>query len=433
MEYIKKEELKDGDVFVSQMSHNHFLNKYGTGYSLHLNLDNTIKNQVLYRGGGFAYNNMRLATSEEKHWLNCCITADKFITFEEAMKTFIPEYVECIKALAGITIGKILPVKNNMIIDGTFNNYSIKANDIYNYFKPSTKEACDAQFVVKEPEFVLPEIWWVRITKENLKDISKFLDFNLGEYTIGFVAGMIKSYKIGKITKGYNSTPTTSYGSTFGNEITYDQFKQYRLKENTTVTEEPKVVLEEPKDKVLQRIDLLGKGITIGQVQCSEGGVYKIGDKITVFDKYSPNKGKPFIIKSFRWSNDKSKICAVTELHTPNGIGLDKIELYIKPKVKDDFVLPENWYIKVTDDNKEVLQQYILNIHNLTMITVSNINYLAYSKWLTGINRTENKLGYGLISKLNLNPLPNIYRTVTYYNGVEITFEQFKKYVLKDE
>ena len=53
------------------------------------------------------------ATPEEKHWLETCIKADQFVPYEEAMKSFIPEYVECIKALTGITIGKILPVKNN--------------------------------------------------------------------------------------------------------------------------------------------------------------------------------------------------------------------------------------------------------------------------------------------------------------------------------
>lgn len=39
-------------------------------------------------GGGFKHDQNRLATSEEKHWLNVCITNNKFITFKEAMKTF---------------------------------------------------------------------------------------------------------------------------------------------------------------------------------------------------------------------------------------------------------------------------------------------------------------------------------------------------------
>ena len=35
--------------------------------------------------------------------------------------------------------------------------------------QPSTKEAYDAQFVVKEPEFVLPEKWCVKVTPDNQK------------------------------------------------------------------------------------------------------------------------------------------------------------------------------------------------------------------------------------------------------------------------
>lgn len=364
------------------------------------------------------------ATEEEKHWLETCIKENKFISYEEAMETFIPEYVECIKTVTGITIGKILPVKNNMIIDGTFNNYSIKAINIYKYFKPSTKEAYDAQFVVKEPEFVLPEKWYVKdISKNEIDIVCKY--GNKMWSTPNYNCKTWKPTVLGKILIGnYSSGRPYFVNNDFSHnhiEITFDQFKQYVLKEQ----------LEEPKDKILE-VNHLSQAT---KVESSEGSIFKIGDKITVFTHDSPNKGKVFTIKGFRWNNAKTNICAVTELHTPNGIGLDKIELYIEPKVKivDDFVLPENWYIKVTDDNKEVLQQYILNIHNLTMITLSNINYVAYSKWLNGINRTENKLGYGLISHLNLNPLPNIYRTVTYYNGEEITFEQFKKYVLKDE
>jgi len=296
------------------------------------------------------------ATPEEKHWLETCIKADQFVSYEEAMKTFIPEYVECIsltypnmKDINFGEIGKIYKVLNYnySISDMTINEYFLSVGK--ERFKPSTKEAYDAQFVVKEPEFVLPEIWWVRITKKNLKDISKFLDFNLSKNSIGLIAGMVKSHRNGAITKGYNSTPITSYGSTFGNEITYDQFKQYVLKENTTVTEKPKIVFEKPKDKVLR-----ANHNSIVTVECSEGGVYKIGDKITVFTHDSPNKGKVFTIERFRWTNDKSKICAVTELHTPNGISLDKIELYVKPKVKveHDFKIGDK--ISIIYDSSDV-------------------------------------------------------------------------------
>ena len=63
--------------------------------------DNEFKSGAVIRNKNFdtencyfmqAYlNNIRPATPEEKHWLQCCITADKFITQEEAMKSFKQE------------------------------------------------------------------------------------------------------------------------------------------------------------------------------------------------------------------------------------------------------------------------------------------------------------------------------------------------------
>jgi len=169
MKYIKKEDLKEGDVFVTQLSNNHFLNKYDTGFNLHLSTDNTIKIERLYKKGGFAYNNMRLATSEEKHWLETCIIADKLIPFEEAMKSFIPEYVECIKVWTGKSKSEIKKIYKTLEEpEFSIHNWNTIYNgiNITKYFKPSTKEAYDAQFVVKEPEFVLPEKWCLKITIE---------------------------------------------------------------------------------------------------------------------------------------------------------------------------------------------------------------------------------------------------------------------------
>jgi hypothetical protein len=70
----------------------------------------------------------------------------------------------------------------------------------------------------------------------------------------------------------------------------------------------------------------------ISTVQSSEGAVFELGDKITVFTRTSPNKGKMFTIQGFRWNNNKTSICALTESHGKNGIGLDKIELYVETK-----------------------------------------------------------------------------------------------------
>lgn len=347
MKKLQKNDLKEGEIY-KQLDYNYIFlynknetsNNFNDGTAISTTAPRYCKR---WTANGFE-KDMIEATPEEKHWLETCIKADQFVSYEEAMRTFIPEYVECIKTVTGITIGKILSVENNIIIDGTFNNYSIKANDIYNYFKPSTKEAYEAQFVVKEPEFVLPEKWYVKDISEHEIDIV----CEYGNKMWSTPNYDCKTWKPSTLTKMLIGNYDHAGRPYFVNkdfshkhiEITFDQFKQYVLKENTTVTEKPKVIFEEPKDKVLLSSSepYLNAPFNIIKVQCSEGGIYKIGDKITVFDKTSPNKGKPFTIKSFRWNNAKTKICAITELHTPNGIDLDKIELYVEPKFWQEVV-----------------------------------------------------------------------------------------------
>lgn len=98
MEYIKKEELIIGKIY-------NCANIYGSKYIVKIPNDlynsTNINKDVprLYKMGNFTTETLQwsLATSEEKHWLESCVKLDKFITFEEATKTFNPEYVECIK------------------------------------------------------------------------------------------------------------------------------------------------------------------------------------------------------------------------------------------------------------------------------------------------------------------------------------------------
>lgn len=494
MKQLQKSDLKEGDIYVSDPFYDGFytyLNKHSLserGFGLNLTFKNNFRSDWI-----LSYRNMREATPEEKHWLKECIKADNLVSYEEAMKTLIPEYVECIFSKSdSYKLNKIYKVeKNTEYVESETGFWKAKWNNnsiVQSKFKPSTKEAYDAQF--KKLEFVLPEIWWVRITQENLEDVATFLGFTFNQNIIGKITGMVKHYHTGKIEKGWNAIPTTIYGSTFGNEITTEQFRKYVLKK------EP-VVFEEPKDTVL-RFQQTNKrnniDICITEVQCSEGGIYKIGDKITVFDKTSPNKGKPFTIQGFRWNNAKTKLCAVTELHTSNGIGLDKIELYIEPKVElkqelslleqaklkypvgtkiisptsnalftikgnirygfpgsctedyifgndgecslylshenkwaeivEDFVLPEKWCIRLNLENVNIVgkwfnensQTRIYDYHKLTLDRVSTIyNILHYPAYkylgLTKHGDTINKIKNGY---------------------TEITFEQFKKYILNE-
>ena len=344
----------------------------------------------------FTISFLKLATPEEKHWLEVCIAANSFISYEEAMKTFIPEYVECIVGYTGMTtesakIGKIYKTSEKPEFsiykwDYLFQNHSHR-------FKPSTKEAYDAQFIVKEQ-------------------------------------------------------------------------------------------LEEPKDKVLQAGDY-----AILQVESSEGAVFELGDKIQVFGgSKNPafrNK-KYFTIQGFRWSNDKSKICAIFNDKFPNGIGLDKIELYSKPVVKElslleqaklkypigtkvtnkiaamisdlypgdftidtqnfeenknfitinlisgeertiynkknntwaeiveDFLLPKTWWITVENERQlEIAKQYFSQYFN-------NLNVFRVGKT---VGYVKNVLDNYPANAFNL-------LTTTKMNNPQITFEQFEQYVL---
>lgn len=407
MKQLRKSDLKEGEIYKADNSSNSYIFKATNNLK---NVINVTSYKMFFKNGDFNIAENLLifseATLEEKHWLKVCIEANKFVSYKEAIKTFVPE-------------------------------------------------------------FVLPEKWCIRLTIENREIVIDYINKNTNDGKRTGNIGMYYGYNGEHCTSIFNLMSTT--------EITFDQFKQYILKENTTVTEKPKVIFEEPKDKVLQLNQIRGKGTTIVQVQCSEGGIYKIGDKITVFDKTSPNKGKPFTIKGFRWNNAKTKICAITELHTPNGIGLDKIELYVKPKVEpkqelslleqaklkypvgtkiisptsktlftikgnirygfpgsctedyifgndgecslylarenkwaeivEDFVLPEKWCIKDVKEVKEFFENY-----NHGGYTCSNNAYLHYPR---------------IVDRCYFKEIQKDY--------TEITLEQFKKYVLNEK
>ena len=115
MEYIKKEELIIGEVYTHKNGNicrcDQITNMYIIGK--HLGNNRNEFRQPPKNPGNFLINHMRLATSEEKHWLNCCITANKFITFEEAMKTLIPEIEPLPQFKVIESIETITKVENN--------------------------------------------------------------------------------------------------------------------------------------------------------------------------------------------------------------------------------------------------------------------------------------------------------------------------------
>lgn len=172
MEYIKKEELIEGEIYKADNGSLTYIMKATKDLENVKNIPEYCEfmKHGCFNGSDLTFTN---ATPEEKHWLNCCITADKFITFEEAMKTFIPEYVECTQEQYpnSYKVGIIYKLKNTLI-ENEIGGMAYWAFNQHR-FKPSTKEAYDAQFVVKEPEFVLPEKWCILRTGNNYNIINK--------------------------------------------------------------------------------------------------------------------------------------------------------------------------------------------------------------------------------------------------------------------
>jgi hypothetical protein len=90
--------------------------------------------------------------------------------------------------------------------------------------------------------------------------------------------------------------------------------------------------------KVGDRKTIYDKAVIL-EVQNNEGNQFHVGDSVTPFNGI--NRGIKFRILAFRYTNDLSNVCAITELHILYGIGIDKIEHYIETKVVEEESLLE--------------------------------------------------------------------------------------------
>jgi hypothetical protein len=342
MKKLKREDLVEGEIYKASNTCLTFIIKATKNLK---NVINIPSYNAFMKSGNFnaPYLTFTNATPEEKHWLEACIAANSFISYEEAVKTFVYKYYKIIENKISSNYNNNVIYSRNTIF-GHFNgdNRIIKKIEIGKHnsnstidvlygeigeqkvcfdmkaLQPSTKEAYDAQFVIKEPEFVLPKSWCIKVNEKTRPYIKEYRQsINYKPYEIGHY--LYQSQFCG------NNSPT-------GEILSLEQFKKYVLKKQ----------LEEPKDKVL---DYHSSGVKIKKVESSEGAIFELGDKITVFTKDSPNKGRVLTIKDFRWNNAKTDICAITEVHNKNGIGLDKIELYSEP-IKKELSLIEQAKLK---------------------------------------------------------------------------------------
>ena len=192
MEYIKKEELIEGEIYKVYNGSLTYIMKATKDLENVKNIPEYCEfmKQGCFNGSYLTFTN---ATPEEKHWLNEAIRLDKFITFEEAMKTFIPEYVEAIsnKHSSSEIIGTIY--KTSELPKW------VKGHELEEYwkaymfhYKPSTKEAYDAQFVVIEP---LPQFKVI----ESIETITKVENNEGNQFFIGDIvisdSGFVQTIK----------------------------------------------------------------------------------------------------------------------------------------------------------------------------------------------------------------------------------------------
>lgn len=135
-------------------------------------------------------------------------------------KLFMPEYVECIsKDFYAIKLGVIYKLEPT----STINSYYLKDVNVGSYsshhFKPSTKEAYDAQFVTTSS--TLPKKWCLKITSSNKEVLNKWRkrqpNFNAST-TVGFTGWLLSDAYDGTYTHWDVNVPN---GYT---EITLQQF-----------------------------------------------------------------------------------------------------------------------------------------------------------------------------------------------------------------
>lgn len=330
---MEKKDLKDGEIYSGINPFNHLIlfkfkqskntddAHFGIGHSIFIS---TITGYLTLDCIHNVIRNLQEATLEQKHWLNECVRLNKFVSYDEAMSTFVKE-------------------------------------------------------------FVLPKRWQIEHSKETLDWIKKNAEMN-GEY---INMKPYYNFPCDKHKNNSNSKLLSDYTL-----ITFEQFKQHVLKENKL----PYKILKQEAGKILQ-------------VQNEEGSIFDIGDYVKSLN--SQQKGK---ITSFRFSVDKSKIIALTEFQK-TGISIDKIEHHIEPKVEEEFVLPKTWWVQSSNQEElDIIKKYASSVISTQPFTNSINVTFGYFKPIYG-----NKIRY-------MWSLTDESKT----NNTQITFDQFKKYVLKE-
>lgn len=160
---MKKYELKEGLFYIA--GYNNESHLWAAKYTIKWGKPGSqfyVRDDKKFSKGAnfFPLDGYEIAPDKNKQHLEACIAADKFIPLEEVKSIeSVPEYVECVKEWRGpgnSIIGEIYNTKKPQSFsshtwEGIFKD---SQNDGYAFFKPSTKEAYDAQQAPKEEDLL---------------------------------------------------------------------------------------------------------------------------------------------------------------------------------------------------------------------------------------------------------------------------------------
>ena len=175
------------------------------------------------------------------------------LKYDEAMKTFIPEYYQYIGEIdsykSSFIKGKTYKIINKNDLEASFNFIDEKGTPNgyegvnWKKFKPSTKEAYDAQFVVKEP---LPQFKVI----ESIETITKVENNEGNQFFIGDIvisdSGFVQTIKSFRYNVNKDNVLATT---NICNQISIARLEHYI---------EPKVEVEETLLEKAKRLYPIG-------------------------------------------------------------------------------------------------------------------------------------------------------------------------------
>lgn len=238
----------------------------------------------------------------------------------------------------------------------------------------------------------LPRIWYVKVNSSNKYLLQDWKNSQLNvDKTYDCKFYVCNHPFLDRSYMDYNHT-ADNIKNLGGVEITTEQFKNWVMKEKVSVPE-----------KWCVRITRENQNALAGFWNEQSGNTCYTGFSTGFF--HSHNRGKEGSILA------KGNYGASFHDDEPRDV-IISYETFVSLIAPPKFVLPKNWYVVVTEENRKVLAEWRFD---------NTINTLPIG-YITGLPYDDNRKGH--------NP-PKEVKSETFNFGTEITFEQFNQYILK--